>query len=599
MPNKDRNIPKRRFKEFENADAWELRKLWEISTHRGGTAIENHFSEDGKYKVISIGSYGLDNKYIDQKIRAVENEVTRSKVVNKNELTMVLNDKTANGNIIGRCLLIEADDEFVINQRTEIISFNSVIYPKFAYVVLNGAFREQVKKIVQGGTQIYVNYSSVEQLYLSLPTLPEQEAIGTFFSTLDRHITLHQRKLDKLKSVKQAYLSEMFPAEGERVPKRRFPGFTDAWELHKLGEVGTVAMCRRIFKEQTSEHGEIPFYKIGTFGGPPDAFIARELFEEFKDKYSYPNIGDILISASGSIGRAVEFLGEDEYFQDSNIVWLKHDGKINNIFLKQFYSIVKWSGIEGSTIKRLYNENILNTEIALPTLAEQEAIGSFFSTLDRHITLHQRKLDKLKSVKQAYLSEMFPAEGERVPKRRFPGFTDDWELRRFSELAEIRRGLTYSPVNIRLEGIRVLRSSNIDEDTFTFGEDDVFVDKGVVKSPLVKEGDILITAANGSSRLVGKHTIIKDLPENSAIHGGFMLLASCRNPEFINSLMSSAWYTKFINLYVAGGNGAIGNLNKHDLDEQNVLVPSQKEQSAIGTFFSTLDQHITLHQRKS
>ncbi|HEM5650607.1 TPA: restriction endonuclease subunit S [Streptococcus suis] len=150
-------------------------------------------------------------------------------------------------------------------------------------------------------------------------------------------------------------------------------------------------MCRRIFKEQTSEHGEIPFYKIGTFGGTPDAFIARELFEEFKDKYSYPNIGDILISASGSIGRTVEFLGEDEYFQDSNIVWLKHDGKINNIFLKQFYSIVKWSGIEGSTIKRLYNENILNTEIALPSLPEQEAIGTFFSTLDRHITLHQRK----------------------------------------------------------------------------------------------------------------------------------------------------------------------------------------------------------------
>ena len=244
-------------------------------------------------------------------------------------------------------------------------------------------------------------------------------------------------------------------------------------------------------------------------------------------------------------------------------------------------------------------EQVSNLCLLTPCSEEQSAIGTFFSTLDRHITLHQRKLDKLKSVKQAYLSEMFPAEGERVPKRRFPGFTDAWELRRFSELAEIRRGLTYSPVNIRLEGIRVLRSSNIDEDTFTFGEDDVFVDKGVVKSPLVKEGDILITAANGSSRLVGKHTIIKDLPENSAIHGGFMLLASCRNPEFINSLMSSAWYTKFINLYVAGGNGAIGNLNKHDLDEQNVLVPSQKEQSAIGTFFSTLDQHITLHQRKS
>ncbi|HFR3526870.1 TPA: restriction endonuclease subunit S [Streptococcus suis] len=174
-----------------------------------------------------------------------------------------------------------------------------------------------------------------------------------------------------------------------------------------------------------------------------------------------------------------------------------------------------------------------------------------------------------------------------------------WELRRFSELAEIRRGLTYSPTSIRKEGIRVLRSSNIDEDTFTFGEDDVFVDKGVVKIPLVKEGDILITAANGSSRLVGKHTIIKGLPANSTVHGGFMLLASCRNPEFVNSLMSSEWYNKFISLYVAGGNGAIGNLNKNDLDNQLVVVPSTSEQSAIGTFFSTLDQQITLHQRKS
>ncbi|RRR43583.1 restriction endonuclease subunit S [Streptococcus suis] len=185
-----------------------------------------------------------------------------------------------------------------------------------------------------------------------------------------------------------------------------------------------------------------------------------------------------------------------------------------------------------------------------------------------------------------------------IPAYRFQGYTDAWELRRFSELAEIRRGLTYSPTSIRKEGIRVLRSSNIDEDTFTFGEDDVFVDKWVVKIPLVKEGDILITAANGSSRLVGKHAIIKYLPANSAIHGGFMLLASCRNPEFVNSLMSSAWYTKFINLYVAGGNGAIGNLNKNDLDEQNVLVPNPKEQSAIGSFFSTLDRQITLHQRK-
>ncbi|HEM4073844.1 TPA: restriction endonuclease subunit S, partial [Streptococcus suis] len=156
----------------------------------------------------------------------------------------------------------------------------------------------------------------------------------------------------------------MFPkGNGNDFPELRFPEFTDAWKQRKLGEVGTVAMCRRIFKEQTSEIGEIPFYKIGTFGETPDAYITRELFEEYKKKYSYPNKGDILISASGSIGRTVEYSGQDEYFQDSNIVWLQPRKNLDNSFLKQFYSIVKWSGIEGSTIKRLYNGNILNTEI--------------------------------------------------------------------------------------------------------------------------------------------------------------------------------------------------------------------------------------------
>ena len=150
-------------------------------------------------------------------------------------------------------------------------------------------------------------------------------------------------------------------------------------------------MCRRIFKEQTSETGDIPFYKIGTFGADPDAFISRELFEEYKSKYPYPQKGDILISASGSIGRTVEFAGNNEYFQDSNIVWLNHDERLSNPFLKCFYSVVKWAGIEGSTIKRLYNDNILNTVICMPSVPEQKRIGLFFENLDHLITLHQRK----------------------------------------------------------------------------------------------------------------------------------------------------------------------------------------------------------------
>ena len=195
--------------------------------------------------------------------------------------------------------------------------------------------------------------------------------------------------------------------ENTRIPAIRFTGFTEAWEQRKLGEIGSVSMCRRIFKEQTSESGDIPFYKIGTFGGVADAFISKELFEEYKAKYSYPKKRDILISASGSIGRTVEFTGENEYFQDSNIVWLNHDEHLDNSFLKCFYSIVKWAGIEGSTIKRLYNDNILNTVITLPSVAEQKKIGSYFENLDNLITLHQHKLEKLKNIKKSMLEKMF------------------------------------------------------------------------------------------------------------------------------------------------------------------------------------------------
>ncbi len=203
-----------------------------------------------------------------------------------------------------------------------------------------------------------------------------------------------------------------------------------------MGDVGSVSMCRRIFKEQTSESGDIPFYKIGTFGGEADAFISRELFEEYKAKYPYPKKGDILISASGSIGRTVEFTGENEYFQDSNIVWLNHDERLDNSFLKCFYSVVKWAGIEGSTIKRLYNDKILNTTITLPSVAEQKKIGEYFSIIDHLITLHQQKITRLIKLKKAMLEKMFPKKGSVIPEIRFNGFANAWEQRKLGEVVE-------------------------------------------------------------------------------------------------------------------------------------------------------------------
>jgi type I restriction enzyme S subunit len=208
FPKNGAKVPELRFAGF--ADDWEERKLSDVANHRGGTAIEKYFDKDGVYKVISIGSYGLNSQYVDQNIRAISNEITDGRVVNSGELTMVLNDKTANGTIIGRTLLVEKDNEYVINQRTEIISPKENFDSNFAYTILNGPFREKVKRIVQGGTQIYVNYPAVSNLNLELPKIEEQQKIGSFFKQLDDTIALHQRKLDLLKEQKKGFLQKMF-----------------------------------------------------------------------------------------------------------------------------------------------------------------------------------------------------------------------------------------------------------------------------------------------------------------------------------------------------------------------------------------------------
>ncbi|WP_286708154.1 restriction endonuclease subunit S [Psychrobacter sp. UBA2514] len=161
-------------------------------------------------------------------------------------------------------------------------------------------------------------------------------------------------------------------------------------EWKTLGWIGDVRMCKRIMKNQTSDSGDIPFFKIGTFGKEPDAYISRDVFEEYKERYSYPRVGEILISASGTIGRAVIFNGEDAYFQDSNIVWLENDeSKVLNKYLFYFYQIASWNVSDGGVIKRLYNDNIKKTLIPIPfpndpekSLAEQARVVEILDKFD-------------------------------------------------------------------------------------------------------------------------------------------------------------------------------------------------------------------------
>lgn len=396
-------------------------------------------------------------------------------------------------------------------------------------------------------------------------------------------------------------------------PRIRFKGFTEDWEQRKLGDFYT-------FKNGLNKE-KVYFGYGDSIVNFTDVFHNRQIYSSTlkgkvcvnKKELENYNVkeGDLFFTRTSEtieeIGFPAVVMEPMERVVFSGFVLRgraeKYDPLINIFksyifFTNNFRSEMKKKSsmttralTSGTALKEMY--------FSYPRdLEEQTKIGEILLRLDKIITLHQRKLEKLKLAKKALLQKLFPKNGSQFPEIRFKGFTDAWEQRKLNDFVTIRRGLTYKPSDIAEKGIRVLRSSNIDEDQFIKSNDDVFVNIDAVNIPFVKNGDILITSANGSSRLVGKHTIINDIAENSAVHGGFMLLAESNNPLFTDALLSSNWYKRFINTYVAGGNGAIGNLSKSDLESQSVMVPSEHEQTKIGQWYGSINQLITLHQRK-
>ena len=397
--------PKIRFKGFTKD--WEQRKLGKLGSLKNGMNFSKEAMGHG-FPFINLQNIFGNNVIDVNKLEladATEKQLLEYSLL-KGDVLFVRSSVKLEG--VGEAALVPETLEnttysgFIIRFRDEYGLNND--FKK--YIFGTQKVRNQIMAQATNSANKNISQGVLENLTFEVPSFDEQAKIGEHFSNLDHLITLHQRKCEQTKKLKKYMLQKMFPQNGAKVPEIRFDGFTYDWEQRKFEDVGSVAMCKRIFKEQTSDEGEVPFYKIGTFGSEPDAFISRELFNEYKTKYPYPNKGDILISASGSIGRTVEFTGRDEYFQDSNIVWLKHGNEIDNSFLKVLYSVIEWS-CEGSTIKRLYNDNFLKTEFMLPKIDEQIKIGNYFSNLDHLITLHQRKCDELKKMKKYMLQNMF------------------------------------------------------------------------------------------------------------------------------------------------------------------------------------------------
>lgn len=233
------------------------------------------------------------------------------------------------------------------------------------------------------------------------PKIKEQKAIAKALNDTDELITSLEKLISKKEAIKQGTMQQLLTG------KKRLDGFSGEWEEKRLGDIGNPTMCKRIMKYQTSNFGDVPFYKIGTFGKEADSYISNELFFEFKTKFSFPKKGDVLISASGTIGRTVVFDGKPSYFQDSNIVWIDNNEKIViNKYLDFMYQVTKWS-TEDTTIARLYNDNLKNISIMIPpTIKEQQAITQILSDMDNEIEKLKLKLSKTKAIKDGMMSEL-------------------------------------------------------------------------------------------------------------------------------------------------------------------------------------------------
>ena len=377
-------------------------------------------------------------------------------------------------------------------------------------------------------------------------------------------------------------------------PQIRFKGFTDAWEQRKLGEIaetysgGTPSVTIKKYYI-----GNIPFIRSAEINSKNTELFINEdalLYSSAKRV----SVGDILYAlygaTSGEVGRAalngainqavLAILPQKNYDSEYLMQWLcKSKFKIIGTFLQ---------GGQGN----LSAEIVKNLNIDFPIYKEQIIIGIFLHKLDNLITLHQRKLDKLKNIKKSMLEKMFPKNGSNIPEIRFKGFTDAWEQRKLGDVGEIITGSTPStlhPEYYSEEGLPWVTPTDINQNII-FNTDKKLSIYGEKVSRIVPPGSILVTCIAS----IGKNAMLTTAGSfNQQING---LIPNFKNYNSYFLLTASfLWSAKMIKEAAAG---TMQIVNKNEFTNINTYIPTLKEQKIIGAYFNNLDNLITLHQRK-
>ena len=391
-------------------------------------------------------------------------------------------------------------------------------------------------------------------------------------------------------------------------PKIRFKGFTKDWEQRRFGEITELKSASRVHKDEWTSNG-VPFYRssdvMTAINGTENekAFISEELYEKLSKVSGKLEEGDILVTGGGSVGNP--YIVPDNkplYTKDADLLWIKNKGKFHPYFLYEFFFSPTFRNYLGSishvgTIAHYTITQLSDTPIGLPIFEEQKEVGEYFQSLDRLITLHQRKCEQTKKLKKYMLQKMFPQNGAKVPEIRFDGFTYDWEQRKFSELVTIERGGSPRPIDKFItndeNGLNWVKIGDAPEQgNYITQTAEKIRPEGLSKTREVHPGDLILS----NSMSFGRPYI---MAIDGCIHDGWLAIRDTKKNFDLKFLCTLLGTDGMLNQYKAMAAGStVNNLNKELVGGTTVAFPMVEEQIKIGDYFTTLDHLITLHQRK-
>lgn len=370
----------------------------------------------------------------------------------------------------------------------------------------------------------------------------------------------------------------------------------DGVEYKRLGDIGRISMCKRVLKSQTNSVSGVPFYKIGTFGKEADSYISEELFLDYKSRYPYPKKGDVLISASGTIGRTVIFDGKPSYFQDSNIIWVANNEEfLTNKFLYYIYQTNPWKVADGGTIQRLYNSDLEKIKLPVPPLEVQREIVRILDNFAIATTEIQQKLQEELAARQKqyeYYRDLlltFKSNESTILNER----TNELELSgairwmKLGDICDVRDGTHDSPKQT-LNGKYLITSKNIKNGTIDYAGSYFISNEDFDKINLrskVEINDILFTMIG----TIGEIGLVKNEPDYAIKNVGLIKTNNELLSRFLKHYLKSKQVKKYIDNNKSQGSQSFLALGKL----RNIPIPILKTQR-IETIVDILDRFDTL-----